>query len=113
MGEDTDAGRPREDFGGPGEEGGAGRGGPYLLLGGRIACVTGIVLGAGAVWATLAGAIPSVSGAALGGALGILGHLLGAKRLATATVVLCVAAILFTLAASQGLIPGIEYLDRT
>jgi hypothetical protein len=33
---------------------------------------------------------------------GVLGYFLGSRKLATATVFLCVAAILFGLAASQG-----------
>jgi hypothetical protein len=35
---------------------------------------------------------------------GVLGYFFGARRLATATVFLCTAAILFGLAASQGYI---------
>jgi hypothetical protein len=38
----------------------------------------------------------------------VLGYLLGARRLATVTVVLCVAVLFCGLTASQGLIPGIE-----
>ena len=83
------------------------------LLGARIACVIGILLGLGSVLTALIGGTPNVSGGALGAALGILGYFLGARRLATATVILCVAAIFFALAASQGLIPGIESFDRT
>jgi len=97
----------------PGEERGAGREGQAKLLGARVACVIGLLLGAGSVLAALVGGTPNVSGGALGAALGILGYFLGSRRLATATVVLCVAAIFFALAASQGLIPGIESFDRT
>jgi hypothetical protein len=43
---------------------------------------------------------------------GVLGYFLGSRKLATATVFLCAAAILFGLAASQGLIPGIAPSDR-
>ena len=78
------------------------------LLGAGIACVIGVLFGVGSVLAALTGGNPNVSGGALGAALGIFGYFLGARRLATATVVLCVAAIFFALAASQGLIPGIE-----
>ncbi|MDP9485548.1 MAG: hypothetical protein M3Q49_07120 [Actinomycetota bacterium] len=112
MGEHTDTGRPGEDFGGSGEEGGAGRGRPYLLLGGRISCVIGVLLAAGGALATLVGGTPITLGGALGVALCILGYFLGASRLATAAIVLCVASIFFALAASQGLIPGIESLDH-
>ena len=83
------------------------------LLGARVACVIGLLFGLGSVLAALIGGTPNVSGGALGAALGILGYFLGARTLATATVVLCVAAIFFALAASQGLIPGIESFDRT
>jgi hypothetical protein len=38
----------------------------------------------------------------------VLGYLLGARRLATVTVVLCVAVLFCGLTASQGLISGIE-----
>jgi hypothetical protein len=44
--------------------------------------------------------------------LGILGYFLGSRRLGTVTVLLCVAALFFGLAASQGLIPGIDASDR-
>ena len=71
-----------------------------------------MLLGAGSVLTALVGGSPNISGGALGAALGILGFFLGARRLATATVVFCVAAIFFALAASQGLIPGIEPFDR-
>lgn len=78
------------------------------LLGAGIACVVGVLFGLGSVLAALVGGTPNVSGGALGAALGILGYFLGARRLASATVVLCVAAIFFALAASQGMIPVIE-----
>jgi hypothetical protein len=43
---------------------------------------------------------------------GVLGYFLGSRKLATVIVFLCMAAILFGLAASQGLIPGIPPSDR-
>jgi len=52
------------------------------------------------------------SAGALGIGLGVLGYFLGPRWLATATVFLCAASIIFGLAASQGLIPGIEPSDR-
>jgi hypothetical protein len=42
----------------------------------------------------------------------MLGYLLGARRLATVTVVLCVAVLFCGLIASQGLIPGIPPSDH-
>ncbi len=83
------------------------------LLGARIVCVVGILLGVGGIVAALFGGGANVSAGALGAALGILGYFLGARRLTTATVVLCVAAIFFGLAASQGLIPGIDASDHS
>jgi hypothetical protein len=47
-----------------------------------------------------------VSMQAVGILLGISGYYLGARRLAIAAVTLCIVAIFFDLAASQGLIPG-------
>ena len=46
-------------------------------------------------------------------ALGVFGYFMGTRRLATITVILCVAALFLGLAASQGLIPGIDATDRT
>jgi hypothetical protein len=94
-----------ERDGAPVLPGGEGR---AKLLGAGIACVIGMLFGLGSVLAALIGETPNVSGGALGAAFGILGYFLGARRLATATVFLCVAAIFFALAASQGLIPGID-----
>ena len=112
LSEDGGTSRPGEDLGGPAEKSRAGREQPYLLLGGRLACGIGILSGVGSVLATLVGGTPNISGGALGAALGILGFFLGARRLATATVFFCVAAIYFALAASHGLIPVIEPFDR-
>jgi hypothetical protein len=73
------------------------------LLGGGISCVVGLLLGTAEVLAALldGGANISLAGA-LGVGFGVLGYFLGQTRLATATVFLCAAAILFGLAASQG-----------
>ncbi len=66
----------------------------------------------GQVLASLYGGGANTSAGALGIAFGVLGYFLGSRKLATATVFLCAAAILFGLAASQGLIPGIAPSDR-
>jgi VIT1/CCC1 family predicted Fe2+/Mn2+ transporter len=70
-----------------------------------------MLFAAGSVLATLVGGTPYVSGGALGAALGILGYFLGSRRLATVTAVVGMVAIFFALAASQGLIPGIQPFD--
>ena len=82
------------------------------LLGGTISCVVGMLLGGAQIFAALFGGGANISAGALGVGLGVLGYFLGSRRLATATVALCVAAILFGLAASQGLIPGIPPSDH-
>lgn len=112
MSENRDAGKPNEDPGGPGEKLEAGREEQVKLLAARIVCGVGLLLGVGGIVAAFLGGGANISAGALGAALGILGYFLGARGLATATVVLCVAAIFFGLAASQGLIPGIEASDH-
>ena len=96
----------------PAEERGADREGRARPLGARIACALGVLFAVGSVLAALVGRNPEISGGTVGVGLGILGYFLGARNLATATVFLGVAAIFFALAASQGLIPGIESFDR-
>ena len=84
-----------------------------MLLVGRISCVIGLLFGVGGIVAALFGGTANVSVGAVGAALGILGYFLGSRRLGTITVLICVAALFFGLAASQGLIPGIDASDRT
>jgi len=86
---------------------GDGREGAAKLLGGRISCVVGILLGAGGILFALLGASANVSAGAVGAALGILGYFLGARRLGAATVVLGTVALFVVAAASTGLIPGV------
>jgi hypothetical protein len=91
----------------------ANRGQRAKLLGGRLSCLVGLLLATGQAYYTLfldGGA--NISAGILGIAFCILGYYLDSRKLATATVVLCVASILFGLAASQGLLPGIELSDR-
>jgi hypothetical protein len=108
----SDSRSPSGDLGGPGGERGAGREHQVMLLAGRISCVLGLLLGLGGIAAALLGGGASISPGAVGAALGILGYFLGSRRLGTVTVLLCVAALFFGLAASQGLIPGMEASDR-
>ena len=68
------------------------------LLGGWTACALGVLLAAATVIAALFGGGANTTAAALGVGFGILGYFLGSRKLATATVFLCAAAILFALA---------------
>jgi hypothetical protein len=107
LGEDAETRIPEEQAGNdPAAEG------RVTLLGGRISCAIGVLLAAGTVFAAFFGGGANTTASALGIGFVILGYFLGARKLATATVFLCAAAILFGLAASQGLIPGIEPSDR-
>ena len=112
LSEDGDTKKPGEDARAPGEERKIGREEQAKLLGARISCAVGLLRGVGGFVAALLGGGANISAGALGAALGIAGYFLGARGLATATVFLCVAAIFFGLAASQGMIPGIEASDH-
>ena len=112
MTDNRDSRGPSEDIGGPGGERGAGRERQVMFLAGRASCILGLLLGVGGIVAALFGGTANVSIGAVGAALGILGYFLGSRRLGTVTVLLCVAALFFGLAASQGLIPGIDASDR-
>jgi hypothetical protein len=78
------------------------------LLGGRISSLAGILLGLGGIVLALLGGSPGVSSGAVGIGLGIVGYILGARWLALVTVVVGVAALFFAVAASAGLVPGLE-----
>jgi hypothetical protein len=95
-------------------EGDAGtdRGRRARLLGGRISCLAGLLLAIGQVFAALQGAGANAFAGILGIAFCILGYLLDSRKLATAAIFFCGASILFGLAASQGLVPGIAPSDR-
>ena len=108
LGENTDTRIPEERAGDdPAAEGRA------TLLGGWISCAIGVLLAASTVFAALYGGGANITAGALGVGFGVLGYFLGARKLATAPVFLCAAAILFGLAASQGFVPGIAPSDRT
>ncbi|HJQ29877.1 MAG TPA: hypothetical protein VJ827_11095, partial [Rubrobacter sp.] len=66
-----------------------------VLLGGRVFCVLGVLCGIAGVLAAFLGAGANISAGVLGVGLGVLGYFLGAKRLATVTVFLCAAAMIF------------------
>ncbi len=78
-------------------------------------CAVGLVLTVGVlIWTLVAGgSYGVVSAAAIGAGLGILGYFLGAGRLATATIIVSVVTLFLGLAATQGVIPGLEPSDRT
>ena len=81
------------------------RGQRARLLAGRISCITGLLLAIGQVLYTLlldGGA--DTSAGILGIGFCILGYYLDSRKLATANVFLCVAAILFGMARSQGIL---------
>ncbi len=83
------------------------------LLAGRICAVVGILFAVGGIIGPILAGGASVPAGAIGVILGILAYFLGARRIGTITVVLSIAALFFGLAASQGLIPGIEASDRS
>jgi len=74
------------------------------LVAGWISCAVGVLLAAGMVVAALLGGGANITTGALGVGFGVLGYFLGPRWLATATVFLCAAAIIFGLAVSQGYI---------
>jgi hypothetical protein len=82
------------------------------VLGGRISCIVGILLGVGGIILALLGASDDVSSGVLAMVLGALGYALGARRLGAATVVLGTLALFFVVAASTGLIPGVAPLGH-
>ncbi|HLL57169.1 MAG TPA: hypothetical protein VK359_04525 [Rubrobacteraceae bacterium] len=80
-----------------------------------VVCVVGILLGlVGFITPFFMGPATTadVSMQAVGIVLGILGYYLGVRRLAIAAVALCIVAIFFGLAASQGFVPGFSETDR-
>ncbi|CAA9455984.1 MAG: hypothetical protein AVDCRST_MAG01-01-5217 [uncultured Rubrobacteraceae bacterium] len=110
--DDEDSRKPSKDVGKPDQEGSDSREQLVRLLVGRICCLLGLLFGVGGLVGAFFGAGASVTPGAVGAMLGIVGYFLGSRRLGTVTVLLCVAALFFGLAASQGLIPGIDASDR-
>jgi hypothetical protein len=82
------------------------------LLVGRFSCALGVLCGIAEVWVAFLDAGANITAGALGVGLGVLGYFLGARGLATVTVFVCVAASIFGMAASQGLVPGIAPSDH-
>jgi hypothetical protein len=80
------------------------RGQRARLLAGRISCVVGLLLAMGQVVTALLGAGDNITAGALGIGFCILGYYLDSRKPATAIIFLCVAAILFGMATSQGVL---------
>jgi len=80
------------------------RGQRVRLLAGRISCIVGLLLAIGQVVAAFLGAGDNITAGALGIGFCILSYYLDSRKLATVTVFLCVAAILFGMATSQGVV---------
>ena len=78
-------------------------------VGGVISGVLGLLIGLGGVAGALLGFLTEdVSTGALAIVLGVLGYSLGARRLGAVTVVLGTVVLFFVVAASTGLVPGLE-----
>jgi hypothetical protein len=107
-----DEGRGRGD---PGEEGPneAGKRQAGRLFGGATAALGALTGVAGAVAAVFPGLLPvAVPAASAGVLMGMVGYFLGARRLGRAAAVLSAVALVLGLAASQGLVPGVEQSDH-
>jgi hypothetical protein len=79
-----------------------------------IVCGVGLVLAVGVLISTLVsgGSYGVISAAAVGVGLGILGYFLGAGRLGTVTIAVSIVTLFLGIAATQGVIPGLEPSDR-
>jgi hypothetical protein len=82
------------------------------LLAGKISCLIGIVFAVVGVLTTILAYGASIVVGAVGVVFGILGYTLGSRWLGVLTVILCIVAIFFGVAAGQGLIPGFEGYGR-
>ena len=76
------------------------RGQRAKLLAGSVSCIVGLLLARGQVLAAVLGAGDNITAGALGIGFCILGYYLDSRKLATAIVFLCVAAILFGMVTS-------------
>lgn len=86
------------------------------LLGGRIVSVLGLLLVLGSVisvFTAQTAATSDISAGAVGALLGLVGYFLGARKIGLAVAIVAVATIFFSLAATQGVIPGAEPTDRS
>jgi 1,4-dihydroxy-2-naphthoate octaprenyltransferase len=76
------------------------RGQRAKLLAGSVSCIVGLLLAIGQVLAAFLGAGDNITAGALGIGFCILVYYLDSRKLATAIVFLCVAAILFGMVTS-------------
>lgn len=86
------------------------------LVAGKIVSVVGLLLVLGGAASLLLGgpaALANVSTGALGTVLGVIGYALGSRRLGLVVLILSTAAVFTGLAATQGVLPGIEPTDRS
>lgn len=79
------------------------------LLIGRLAALIGLIValfGVISVFTAQSAAVADISGGAVALGLGMVGYAFGSRRLGLAAVILGGGAILLSLAATQGLVPG-------
>lgn len=79
------------------------------LLIGRLAAAVGlivVVFSVISVFTASSAAVADISGGAVALGLGVIGYAFGSRRLGLAVIVLGGLAILLSLAATQGLVPG-------
>lgn len=82
---------------------------------GNASSAVGTLIGVSSIVLTVFGqsaAMADVSAEVVAIVLGVLGYLLGSRRIALTAIAVGVLALVFGLAATQGLIPGAEPTDR-
>jgi hypothetical protein len=80
---------------------------------GKAVGIVALTFAASGLVFTFFGAGASVFPGALGAALGVLAYALGSRRVGPAAIFVSVAVMFFGLAASQGLVPGLEATDHS
>ena len=83
--------------------------GGVVAASGVLSALVGAFLASGLI--VPASFIDTVPATSLGFFLGLIGHVLGARRLGRAAMAFAVIALLFGLFASQGYIPGLNATD--
>ena len=110
-GEDGEGGGRTRPGGGSLDEAGKRQAGLFF---GGIAAALGALMGVAGVVLVLLGdsLMGAVPVAFVGILMGAAGYSLGARRLGRVAIVLAVVALLFAVAASQGMVPGVERTDH-